>query len=149
MRHILIAAGVSMLALTACGRSDEAELAAAMDDINVIDESGLNDVMMTVADPRRRSPTSTAPPATTPNASTSSAGLAESLIPPAGGPERAPDQGTEGPSPRHQRRQVELAGAPYPHQPVGQAPRPARRHPPTTKPSTATATSHGADASED
>ena len=35
MRHILIAACISMLALTACGRSDEAELQAAMGSANL------------------------------------------------------------------------------------------------------------------
>jgi hypothetical protein len=111
MRHILIAAGVSMLALTACGRSDEAELAAAMEDINVIDESGLNDVMMTVADPRRRSPTSTAPPATTPTASTSSAASRNPSSGRGATPRPSPPGGRGLPSPATPDDRVELAGA--------------------------------------
>lgn len=51
MRHIVIAAGVALLALSACGQTGEEEVEDALQDINVIDESGLNDVMMTVADP--------------------------------------------------------------------------------------------------
>jgi Tfp pilus assembly protein PilF len=55
MRHVVVGmlcAG-SMLALTACnkgGPSDE-EVARAVKDINVIDESGLNDVMLNAGDP--------------------------------------------------------------------------------------------------
>ncbi|SHJ13598.1 tetratricopeptide repeat protein [Wenxinia saemankumensis] len=42
----------ALVALAACGdRGGDAEVARALDDINVIDETNLNDVMMTVADP--------------------------------------------------------------------------------------------------
>jgi len=52
MRHILIPAGLSLLALTACGApSGEDAVEDAMREVNVIDESGLSDVMLTVADP--------------------------------------------------------------------------------------------------
>ncbi|GGL75739.1 tetratricopeptide repeat protein [Wenxinia marina] len=56
MRHpIAPMAGVAALVLlSACGGGNvdaEAEVARAMQDINVIDESNLNDVMLTVADP--------------------------------------------------------------------------------------------------
>ncbi len=51
MRHIVIAAGLGLLTLSACAPSPEDEVRDAIADINVIDESGLNDVMMTVADP--------------------------------------------------------------------------------------------------
>lgn len=53
MRHpILISlciAGVS--ALSACQKATDAEVERAIKDVNVIDESNLNDVMLTVADP--------------------------------------------------------------------------------------------------
>ena len=52
-RYTLIFLATSGLILTACGpqgQSDE-ELAQALKDVNVIDESNLNDVMLTVADP--------------------------------------------------------------------------------------------------
>lgn len=49
--RLIAAAGLAVLTLAACERSGEAEVEAAMRDINVIDDSGLNDVMMSVADP--------------------------------------------------------------------------------------------------
>jgi Tfp pilus assembly protein PilF len=51
-RPILVAlclAGTA--ALTACDKSPDAEMEAAMKDINVIDESNLSDIMLTVGDP--------------------------------------------------------------------------------------------------
>jgi Flp pilus assembly protein TadD len=51
MRHIFIPAGLGLLALTACAPSGEDVVEDAMREVNVIDESGLSDVMMTVADP--------------------------------------------------------------------------------------------------
>jgi Tfp pilus assembly protein PilF len=51
MRHFAIVAGFGLLALAACAPSGEEVVEDAMQDLNVIDESGLNDVMMTVADP--------------------------------------------------------------------------------------------------
>ena len=51
MRHVAIAAGLGLLALAACAPSGDEVVEDAMQDLNVIDESGLNDVMMTVADP--------------------------------------------------------------------------------------------------
>ena len=39
------------LGLAACGNSDQAEVERAMDSMNVIDETNLNDIMLTVADP--------------------------------------------------------------------------------------------------
>ena len=52
MRHFVIAAGLGLLTLSACAPSGEQAVEDVMNDINVIDESGLNDVMMTVADPQ-------------------------------------------------------------------------------------------------
>jgi Flp pilus assembly protein TadD len=51
MRVAGLAVGLGLLALTACAPSPEDEVQAALEDVNVIDASGLNDVMMTVADP--------------------------------------------------------------------------------------------------
>jgi Flp pilus assembly protein TadD len=42
---------ICLLSLAACNRSPEAEVQDALRDINVIDESGLNDVMMSMASP--------------------------------------------------------------------------------------------------
>jgi Flp pilus assembly protein TadD len=51
MRYAPIWATMGLVVLSACGNSGEQEVERAMRDINVIDESGLNDVMMTVAAP--------------------------------------------------------------------------------------------------
>ncbi len=53
MRHPILTslciAGVT--ALSACGNSSDADVKRALEDVNVIDETNLNDVMLTVADP--------------------------------------------------------------------------------------------------
>lgn len=52
MRHFLITAGLGLFSLAACGGpSGEDAVEDAMREVNVIDESGLSDVMLTVADP--------------------------------------------------------------------------------------------------
>ena len=53
MRQIsfLMLSAACLMALGACEKSGDAEVAKAMRDINVIDESNLSDVMLTVADP--------------------------------------------------------------------------------------------------
>ena len=51
MRHAAILAILGLVVLGACQRSGDHEVERAMRDINVIDESGLNDVMMSVAAP--------------------------------------------------------------------------------------------------
>lgn len=53
MRHpILISAGIAaIVTLSACEKSGEAQVERAMQDLNVVDESNLNDVMLTVSDP--------------------------------------------------------------------------------------------------
>lgn len=53
MRHsIAILAGVAgLLTLSACQQTGDQVVAEAMKDVNVVDESNLNDVMLTVADP--------------------------------------------------------------------------------------------------
>lgn len=42
---------VSAVALAACEKSEDAEVSRALKGVNVIDESNLNDIMLTVADP--------------------------------------------------------------------------------------------------
>ncbi|MBW7921169.1 MAG: tetratricopeptide repeat protein [Rubellimicrobium sp.] len=53
MRHpqLVILMAVMALGLSACGRSGEDEVQRALDDINVIDSTNLNEVMLTVGDP--------------------------------------------------------------------------------------------------
>jgi len=50
-KFVLTATVVALVAVSACNRSGDQEVAQAMQDVNVIDESNLNDVMLTVADP--------------------------------------------------------------------------------------------------
>ena len=53
MRHfsVVSASLLGLVVLGACERSGDAEVARALADINVVDETNLNDVMLTVADP--------------------------------------------------------------------------------------------------
>ena len=53
MRHTILLTLClgSAVALAACGRSDQAEVDRAIKNVNVIDETNLNDIMLTVADP--------------------------------------------------------------------------------------------------
>jgi Flp pilus assembly protein TadD len=52
MRHpVFIPLFATLIALSACDRSGEADLEQALRDINVVDETNLNDVMLTVGDP--------------------------------------------------------------------------------------------------
>lgn len=52
MRHpVLIALCATSMALSGCAGDDGAQAARAMKDVNVIDESNLNDIMLTVGDP--------------------------------------------------------------------------------------------------
>lgn len=78
--RLLAAAGIALLALAACERSPEDEVEAAMRDVNVIDESGLNDVMMTVADPEEAVAYFTRTIAQNPDRVDLRRGLARSLI---------------------------------------------------------------------
>lgn len=54
MRHpvILSLCVGSALALSACGNSSDADVKRALESVNVVDESNLNDIMLTVADPQ-------------------------------------------------------------------------------------------------
>ncbi|MEJ8563077.1 hypothetical protein QTO30_18910 [Yoonia sp. GPGPB17] len=52
MRHpILLTLCAATIGLSACEKSGEAEVERALADINVVDETNLNDVMLTVGDP--------------------------------------------------------------------------------------------------
>lgn len=52
MRHpIFLTLCAAVVGLSACEKSDEAEVERALQDLNVVDESNLNDVMLTVGDP--------------------------------------------------------------------------------------------------
>ncbi len=52
MRHpIFLTLCAAVIGLSACEKSDEAEVERALQDLNVVDESNLNDVMLTVGDP--------------------------------------------------------------------------------------------------
>ena len=49
MRHpILLTLCAAVIVLSACEQSEDAEVERALADLNVIDESNLNDVMLTV-----------------------------------------------------------------------------------------------------
>ena len=51
MRHALIVAACAVSALSACQQPGGGDVSRSMDSVNVIDESNLNDIMLTVADP--------------------------------------------------------------------------------------------------
>ncbi|SLN49721.1 tetratricopeptide repeat protein [Pseudooctadecabacter jejudonensis] len=53
MRHpiLLSAALLGAVTLSACSQSGDAQVERALQDVNVVDETNLNDVMLTVADP--------------------------------------------------------------------------------------------------
>jgi Flp pilus assembly protein TadD len=80
MRQFVIVAGLGLLTLSACAPSGEDAVEEAMQDINVIDESGLNDVMMTVADPQEAVNYFTRASAGAPERIDLRRGLAKSLI---------------------------------------------------------------------
>ena len=50
-KSILLVCLGSAVALAACDKSTDAEVERALKDVNVIDESNLNDLMLTSADP--------------------------------------------------------------------------------------------------
>ena len=53
MRHLILVPAMlaSGLALSACSESGDETVERAFQDVNVVDETDLNDVMLTVADP--------------------------------------------------------------------------------------------------
>jgi Flp pilus assembly protein TadD len=82
MRHtsILALAATALLGLSACDKSGEAEVDQALQDLNVIDASGLNDVMIQAADPSEAVDYFTRSIANDPGRIDLERGLAESLI---------------------------------------------------------------------
>jgi Flp pilus assembly protein TadD len=54
MRHlVLMTLCAATIGLSACEESADAEVARALEDLNVVDETNLNDVMLTVGDPQQ------------------------------------------------------------------------------------------------
>ncbi|SEP78790.1 Tetratricopeptide repeat-containing protein [Loktanella sp. DSM 29012] len=51
MRHPILIALAGTLVLSACAKNGDAEVQRALQDLNVVDETNLNDVMLTVGDP--------------------------------------------------------------------------------------------------
>ncbi len=81
MRHlVLIALTGASLVLSGCGGSDGAQAARAMKDVNVIDESNLNDIMLTVGDPEEAVAYFTKALGIDPGRTDLKRGLAKSLI---------------------------------------------------------------------
>ncbi|SHF47291.1 Flp pilus assembly protein TadD, contains TPR repeats [Loktanella atrilutea] len=81
MRHTVILCLAGTLALSACGsRNGDAEVQRAMQDINSIEGSNLNDVMMTVGDPDEAVKYFTGALANDPGRVDLQRGLAKSLI---------------------------------------------------------------------
>lgn len=82
MRHtVLISLAVTAsLSLTACGDKGEAEVDRALEDLNVIDESGLSDIMIQAADPQEAVGYFTRTLASNPDRIDIQRGLAESYI---------------------------------------------------------------------
>ena len=71
----------STLFLTACDREiDKAEVERALQDVNVIDESNLNDVMLTAADPKEAVAYFNRAAAANPDRIDLKRGLAKSLV---------------------------------------------------------------------
>jgi len=82
MRHpfLICAALAGSLALAACGDGNSADVSRALRDVNVVDESNLNDVMLTVADPNEAVSYFTRASANDPGRIDLMRGLAQSLI---------------------------------------------------------------------
>lgn len=51
MRHSIVLTACAVFALAACEESADAEVERALEDLNVVDETNLNDVFLTVGDP--------------------------------------------------------------------------------------------------
>ncbi|SEN37318.1 Flp pilus assembly protein TadD, contains TPR repeats [Loktanella fryxellensis] len=81
MRHTVYICLAGMLALSACGaRNGDAEVQRAMQDLDIVDETNLNDVMMTVGDPEESVKYFSGAVATEPDRIDLQRGLAASLI---------------------------------------------------------------------
>ena len=80
MRHSIIFAVCAVAGLGACNKSPEAEVDRALKDLNVIDESNLNDVFLTVGDPDEAVSYFTRANANDPGRLDLQRGLAKSLV---------------------------------------------------------------------
>ncbi|MFN3971883.1 MAG: tetratricopeptide repeat protein [Gemmobacter sp.] len=81
MRHTgLIALCICTVALAACGRGGDAQVNRALKSVNVIDESNLNDIMLTVGDPKEAVTYFTRASTDNPDRIDLKRGLAKSLI---------------------------------------------------------------------
>lgn len=81
MRHpIVIALCIGTAALSACGRGDDADVTRALKSVNVIDESNLSDIMLTVGDPNEAVAYFTRTAGENPDRIDLKRGLAKSLI---------------------------------------------------------------------
>ena len=80
MRQSILLSLCAAVALAACAKDDEAEVERALKDLNVIDESNLNDVFLTVGDPDEAVDYFTRANANDPGRIDLQRGLAKSLI---------------------------------------------------------------------
>lgn len=82
MRHpIVLSLGLTgVLLLTACGQSGDAQVDRALRNVNVVDETNLNDVMLTVADPNEAATYFARATANDPGRIDLMRGLAKSLV---------------------------------------------------------------------
>lgn len=82
MRHTVIAALclVGTAGLSACNRTSDAEVQRAIQSVNVIDETNLNDIMLTVGDPKEAVAYFTKASSENPDRIDLKRGLAKSLI---------------------------------------------------------------------
>lgn len=90
MRHpILMTLCAAAIGLSACEKSGEAEVERALKDLNVVDESNLNDVMLTVSDPEEAVAYFSRANASDPGRIDLQRGLAKSLVRAGRNPEAA------------------------------------------------------------
>lgn len=81
MRHsIVIAVCATVVGLTACAPSGEEQVQEVLEDLNVIDQTNLNEVMLTVADPQQAVAHFTTANASFPGRIDLQRGLAKSLV---------------------------------------------------------------------
>ncbi|MDO9524141.1 MAG: hypothetical protein Q7J57_01160 [Gemmobacter sp.] len=81
MRHpVLLALCLGTVALSACQKGGDAEVNRAMKSVNVIDESNLSDIMLTVADPNEAVSYFSKTAAENPDRTDLKRGLAKSLV---------------------------------------------------------------------
>lgn len=80
MRHPMILCLAGALVLSACAKNGDAEVQRAMQDLNAVDQTNLNDVMLTVGDPEEAVKYFTGAVANEPDRVDLQRGLAKSLV---------------------------------------------------------------------